>query len=210
MPMYFRLVPIKWFNVWTNRNEIMGNFHLSIVTLELYPQHRSQYEQWETLEIYVLLNISEIFGEYSRLHALRLIFWRGSSPAVPLSLRHWVDLWKCSTCISPAAADPVDLSQEHNALPYVSWLGVDQQRLNPEVERLFASQCEPLEYVPHALCNITELCQIGHWVNEWIFSISISNNFYWETTISNFNSRTKTKGVVTLVMAANNKGREDP
>jgi len=32
-----------------HKNEIIGNFQRNVATLELYTQHKSQYEQWETL-----------------------------------------------------------------------------------------------------------------------------------------------------------------
>ena len=51
----------------------------------------SQYEQWETLKNYILLNISEILWGTFASPSLHLKFCRGPSPAdsVPLSFRIW-------------------------------------------------------------------------------------------------------------------------
>jgi|SRR6218665_194105 len=57
---YFQLSD---FNVCTSRNEIKVNFSLNIVKLELQTQHWRQHEQWQTLEIYILLNSSQILED---------------------------------------------------------------------------------------------------------------------------------------------------
>ena len=58
--LYSRLVPIKTsvFNALTNRNETVCNLSRNIVTLELYTKHRTVRTVGNTVEKYILLNIS--------------------------------------------------------------------------------------------------------------------------------------------------------